>query len=391
MEQTHNYAGFWRRFLALSVDLIIEVLLIWGLAFSLGVNPFTEIKTNLETVYQVISFFITAAFSIIFWISYDGATPGKKLLAIKIVHGENAKPITFGVAIIRYIGYLISFVPLGIGYFWVAFDSKKQGWHDKIAGTYVVKTDKKPRIGLAIFLTILGIIGFIATATISGISQSPKVQEAVKESLKESDSNYKSFQPQQGDADNILSYAPSNCSLSIPVPKTEDTQDGKQRKWVYEELEAEKGAEAINFYVLDSDTYAFVNSKVLLSNISYKNPQQLLGKNEESFVFPGLNVWCADNYKNLSLEEFKSLALLNKKLNVKEAGSFKWGELDVIGVNLQGSLPDGFKLNEPGYIAVTKDGKKLLYMRQWAPSLQDSIHDKLTTDLNVIIHNLRFR
>jgi uncharacterized RDD family membrane protein YckC len=39
----------------------------------------------------------------------------------------------------RYVGYIISTIPLCLGFLWVGFDSKKQGWHDKIAGTVVVR------------------------------------------------------------------------------------------------------------------------------------------------------------------------------------------------------------------------------------------------------------
>lgn len=392
MEQTHNYAGFWRRLLASSVDGTIEVLLTWGLAFSLGLNPFDETKTTSQTIYQVISFIITAAFSILFWVNYGGATPGKKLMAIKVVHGEDDKPLNYSVAIIRYFGYFVSLIPLALGYIWVAFDSKKQGWHDKIAGTYVVKTDKSPRTGLAIFILILSIIGFIIVMVIN-YKTTPHKTEVQKTTGQTTEVTAdRSLQPQKGDEAKILSYAPASCGLSVPVPKTQDTKDGKPRKWVYEELEADANARADNFIVLDSDTYSFANSRVLLSNISYKNPQQIIGKNETSLAYTGINIWCTDNYKNLSLEEFKSLALLNKQLSVTEnGGNFKWGEVDVVAVFAAGTLKDGFQLKQPGYIGVTKDGKKLLYMRLWGADLKDPIYDKLSEDIKLITRNLKYR
>ncbi len=177
MEQTHNYAGFWQRFLAFWVDGLILSIIGIGLSFSLGTDPFAvEANDNLKVIDRVFSLIVIIAFSILFWVYYDGATPGKKLLAIKVVHGENAQPITLAVAVIRYFSYLLSLPTLGLGYLWVAFDSKKQGWHDKIAGTYVVKTDKNPRTGLAVFITILSIIGFIAMVTYISIVQSPTVK-----------------------------------------------------------------------------------------------------------------------------------------------------------------------------------------------------------------------
>ncbi|PIP08224.1 MAG: hypothetical protein COX51_04865, partial [Syntrophobacteraceae bacterium CG23_combo_of_CG06-09_8_20_14_all_50_8] len=46
--------------------------------------------------------------------------------------------MTYGIAFLRWIGYFISALPLYIGFLWVAFDGKKQGWHDKLAGTVVI-------------------------------------------------------------------------------------------------------------------------------------------------------------------------------------------------------------------------------------------------------------
>lgn len=60
---------------------------------------------------------------------------------IKIVDANSGDNITLGKAIIRYIGYIIGSIPLCLGFLWIAFDKKKQGWHDKMAGSIVVKTD----------------------------------------------------------------------------------------------------------------------------------------------------------------------------------------------------------------------------------------------------------
>ena len=46
--------------------------------------------------------------------------------------------------IIRYLGYFISFLPLGLGFLWIAFDKRKQGWHDKLAGTVVIIGKPRP-------------------------------------------------------------------------------------------------------------------------------------------------------------------------------------------------------------------------------------------------------
>lgn len=66
-------------------------------------------------------------------------------LRCKIVDAETGRDITINKAVLRYIGYFVSILPLGLGLLWVGFDSKKRGWHDYIAGTVVVhNTQEEP-------------------------------------------------------------------------------------------------------------------------------------------------------------------------------------------------------------------------------------------------------
>lgn len=74
-----------------------------------------------------------------FWI-WKSATPGKMVISAKIVDAKTLGVPGTGQLIVRYIGYFISAFVLCIGFLWVAFDKRKQGWHDKIAGTLVIKT-----------------------------------------------------------------------------------------------------------------------------------------------------------------------------------------------------------------------------------------------------------
>ncbi|QQS43511.1 RDD family protein [Candidatus Roizmanbacteria bacterium] len=81
---------------------------------------------------------VGAAYYIFFWVKQDGQTLGKKAMHIKVVRTDG-KPMDWMTAGLRYIGYIVSGIPLLLGYIWILFDGKKQGWHDKIANTYVVK------------------------------------------------------------------------------------------------------------------------------------------------------------------------------------------------------------------------------------------------------------
>jgi len=77
---------------------------------------------------------------LLFWRFY-GATPGKIAVAVKIVDAETGAPATIGRLAVRLIGYLVSALPFYLGFVWIAFDRRKQGWHDKIAGTVVILDD----------------------------------------------------------------------------------------------------------------------------------------------------------------------------------------------------------------------------------------------------------
>jgi uncharacterized RDD family membrane protein YckC len=74
---------------------------------------------------------------ILFWRRY-GATPGKLAVFAKIVDARTGGAASTGRLVGRYFAYLISALPLFLGFAWIAIDRRKQGWHDKIAGTLVI-------------------------------------------------------------------------------------------------------------------------------------------------------------------------------------------------------------------------------------------------------------
>lgn len=164
-----QYAGFWRRFLAYFIDSFIMFILSLTLQRCFGRDPFIAFKVkSLEelqqmqtSAYGTITTLIGLAFglvySLIFWVNYEGATPGKRLLAIKITKDDGAK-ITYAVSFIRWLSNFISAFALGLGYLWVLWDKRKQAWHDKIAKTVVIKTGEKPRTFLVIVLSLISIL-----------------------------------------------------------------------------------------------------------------------------------------------------------------------------------------------------------------------------------------
>ena len=68
----------------------------------------------------------------------DGQTPGKRMMGIRVVK-TNGAPIDAATVIIRYVGYYINSFVFMIGWLWALFNDKHQGWHDLLAGTYVVR------------------------------------------------------------------------------------------------------------------------------------------------------------------------------------------------------------------------------------------------------------
>jgi uncharacterized RDD family membrane protein YckC len=117
--------GFLVRVVARIIDAII--LAIIGAALS-------SIDANLA---GTLSLPISVIYFVYFW-STTGQTIGHKVMGLRVVRTDGSSLDVVG-AIIRYIGAIVSAIPLGLGYLWVIWDPKKQGWHDKIAGTYVIK------------------------------------------------------------------------------------------------------------------------------------------------------------------------------------------------------------------------------------------------------------
>jgi uncharacterized RDD family membrane protein YckC len=177
------YAGFWERLIAATVDatllLLVFLLMAAGALLVVGgpgalVDPAgaaaqLEELSGLFTAFE----FLVAAIYHVFFVAAAGATPGKAALGLKVVRTGGA-PVGAGRAFLRFAGYALELIPgmilastvwimglsisvllaqpllgltfgavgavlLGLGYLWIAFDPRKQAWHDKLAGTIVVK------------------------------------------------------------------------------------------------------------------------------------------------------------------------------------------------------------------------------------------------------------
>ena len=121
-----NYAGFWIRLVAYIIDAI--VLLIPNYAIGMMVSM---------EVANILSIVIYGGYVIYFLSSEMMATPGKMAVGLIVTDGDGNR-ISAGTAATRWIGYFISAIVLLIGFIMIGFTEKKEGLHDKIAGTLVV-------------------------------------------------------------------------------------------------------------------------------------------------------------------------------------------------------------------------------------------------------------
>lgn len=118
--------GFFPRFIATIIDMVI-----------LGIVQYVLQMVLDPSLAGLLSFVIYLAYFVYFW-SSTGQTVGHKVMNLRVVRVDGA-PLSVGTAVMRIIGFIISEIPLFLGLLWVLWDGGKQGWHDKIAGTCVVK------------------------------------------------------------------------------------------------------------------------------------------------------------------------------------------------------------------------------------------------------------
>ncbi|MBN2108617.1 MAG: RDD family protein [Deltaproteobacteria bacterium] len=137
------YGGFWRRFWACMLDGIVlgfVSMLVYGAGLGIVgyIAPEIEDPAKALLIPQLVANTILKAFYFIYFHALSGQTVGKLALGLKVV-GRDGGAIGFALATVRYFGSFISLLCAGLGFVWIAFDSRRQGWHDKMAGSFVVR------------------------------------------------------------------------------------------------------------------------------------------------------------------------------------------------------------------------------------------------------------
>jgi hypothetical protein len=166
-----QYGGFWRRVAASVIDtlLLLPVLMLmerWFVGSQpqsasvaakememlqgmlrtgqlpdidalMALNEAAAAPTSLAD--PLINYGLPMLLIVMFWLWRRG-TPGKLWLGMQVVDATTLGPLSIGQSIGRVLGYIVAGVPLFLGLLWVGLDPRKQGWHDKLAGTVVIRT-----------------------------------------------------------------------------------------------------------------------------------------------------------------------------------------------------------------------------------------------------------
>ncbi len=117
-------AGFWIRLWATLIDLLLVVVVLWFMPFHLHEFPRFVV-------------FLWAAYHVAMW-TWRGTTIGGIVMGLRVIRVDG-QPMTVSVALVRALLCFLSALPLMLGFIWAGWDKENQAWHDKIAGTVIVK------------------------------------------------------------------------------------------------------------------------------------------------------------------------------------------------------------------------------------------------------------
>jgi uncharacterized RDD family membrane protein YckC len=142
------YASWWARLAAAIIDVVFVRVVLFAIFFVIGLItgvaavatgsvPASTASTGVEVLADIIYFILYAGYFVYFW--GMGQTPGMRVLRIFVADATTGGPIGFGRAGTRFAGYVLSVLACFVGLIGAAFDARKQGWHDKFAGSVVLK------------------------------------------------------------------------------------------------------------------------------------------------------------------------------------------------------------------------------------------------------------
>jgi uncharacterized RDD family membrane protein YckC len=119
------YGGFWIRFAAYLIDVL-----------TIGIP--VAVLTAMNPSLAVLAFIVLPVYFVVLWTT-TGRTFGMVLCGLRIVRSTDGGRVGLRRAMLRLAGFLLAAIPLDIGLVWAAFDERKRGWHDMVAGTVVIR------------------------------------------------------------------------------------------------------------------------------------------------------------------------------------------------------------------------------------------------------------
>ena len=161
-----HYVGFWKRFVAFIIDSALVLVVIVPLLLALHTpaewqrlsdrlqDALTQAASGvpvdalavargagfsgpLDFLVQVV---LPIVVLLVFW-KFRKSSPGKMVFRARIADADTSSAPSDGRLLLRFAGYFVSILTLGIGFLWIAIDRRKQGFHDKIANTVVIADD----------------------------------------------------------------------------------------------------------------------------------------------------------------------------------------------------------------------------------------------------------
>jgi uncharacterized RDD family membrane protein YckC len=129
-----TFGGFWLRAAAGAVDAIV----LFAVLMAAGVAQ--DALPHASSIWSVVGLgwlAVSAAYLPVQW-AMAGRTPGMRAFGLWVVRADDGGKIGRRIAFLRFMAWILAGCAIGLGFGWIAIDSRKRGWHDLIAGTVVI-------------------------------------------------------------------------------------------------------------------------------------------------------------------------------------------------------------------------------------------------------------
>ena len=135
-----RYAGFWVRLGAAVLDGLLVLIIVRPILIAIYGPTYLDAPgwAPIGVWDALVAYVLPVVAMLLFWLGHQ-ATPGKMVWSARIVDADSGARPQPRQYLVRCCAYLLSALPCFLGFLWIAIDRKKQGWHDKLANTLVVR------------------------------------------------------------------------------------------------------------------------------------------------------------------------------------------------------------------------------------------------------------